>query len=59
MKYITGNVIAAGFPAVGLATMWRNDRTVLINRLNDDHKGMVKIYNLCAEADMQYNSEDM
>jgi hypothetical protein len=52
MKYITGNVIAAGFPAVGLATMWRNDRTVLINRLNDDHKGMVKIYNLCAEADM-------
>lgn len=39
--------------------MWRNKRHVLIDRLNRDHEGMCKIYNLCAEDDMQYSSSEV
>jgi hypothetical protein len=39
--------------------MWRNDRTVFVDRLNKTHEKMVKIYNLCAESSMAYESKDI
>merc|ERR1719469_469588 len=57
LTYITKRVIAAGFPASGVASMWRNKRSTLIKFLQEKHGNMVKIYNLCAEKDFKYNSE--
>ena len=56
LTYITGRIVAAGFPAQGLTAMYRNSRSGLVKFLEDKHHHMVKIYNLCAEASFEYTS---
>ena len=57
LTYITGRIIAAGFPANGITSMYRNSRTTLVDYLKSKHNEMVKIYNLCAEDGFSYTSE--
>lgn len=59
LTYITNRMIACGFPASGVDTLYRNKRSEIRDFLKNQHGTKVKIYNLCAEDKYVYNSKDM
>jgi len=59
MTYITKHIVAAGFPATGVQAFYRNKRSDLVAFLQSKHGNMIKIYNLCAEPEMSYTSEQV
>ena len=59
LTYITKRIIAAGFPAIGIESMWRNNREALLGFVKQNHGTMIKIYNLCGEEGYNYHSEQV
>ena len=44
-----------GVPAVGMAGYYRNPIDQVVRFLDTKHAGSYKVYNLCIEADHQYD----
>ena len=55
LSYVTGKLIAMGVPAVGMAGYYRNPIDQVVRFLDTKHAGSYKVYNLCIEADHQYD----
>ena len=49
LSYITDQIIAMGFPSVGLESCYRNRRDDVISFLDTNHPGQYMVINLCAE----------
>ncbi|EAR87674.3 PTEN tumor-suppressor protein C2 domain protein (macronuclear) [Tetrahymena thermophila SB210] len=56
LTYITSKIIAMGFPADKLESLYRNDRKEVKNFFKKQHQDSYKIYNLCSER--EYNKEE-
>lgn len=54
LTYITKNVAAMGFPAIGVEALYRNPRTEVKRLLDKQHKDHYKVYNLCVEPKWKY-----
>lgn len=51
LSYVTDNVIAMGWPSVGIEALYRNPVTQVRSFLEDRHSGHYRIWNLCVERD--------
>jgi phosphatidylinositol-3,4,5-trisphosphate 3-phosphatase/dual-specificity protein phosphatase PTEN len=49
LSYITGNIIAMGYPSEGAESVYRNKMSSVQSFLEDYHKRKYKVYNLCSE----------
>jgi phosphatidylinositol-3,4,5-trisphosphate 3-phosphatase/dual-specificity protein phosphatase PTEN len=49
LSYITKNIIAMGFPASSLESIYRNDMTDVKRFFEKRHQNKCKVYNLCRE----------
>ncbi len=49
LTYITGRIIAMGFPSVGREALYRNDMKEVVRFFETRHPGHYKVYNLCSE----------
>jgi len=58
LAYITPNVIAMGFPAVGMEAFYRNPRGEVLRFFNKKHKSAYKVYNMCSEPRRQYDAAE-
>ncbi|KAL0236026.1 hypothetical protein GEMRC1_002608 [Eukaryota sp. GEM-RC1] len=56
LTYITPQVIAMGFPCMGVKALYRNPYPQVKAFLDHYHKDRFKVYNLCAEAPFQYEA---
>ncbi|XP_043195996.1 phosphatidylinositol 3,4,5-trisphosphate 3-phosphatase and dual-specificity protein phosphatase PTEN-like isoform X2 [Amphibalanus amphitrite] len=54
LSYITDNIIAMGYPAKAIETLYRNDAKEVLEFLNKRHPQRYKLFNLCRER--QYDS---
>ena len=54
MTYITGRIIAMGFPSTNCETIYRNSLKDISNYFKIYHNNNVKIYNLCLEKERIY-----
>jgi phosphatidylinositol-3,4,5-trisphosphate 3-phosphatase/dual-specificity protein phosphatase PTEN len=55
LAYITKRVIAMGFPAQGLRSIYRNPLEQVLEFFKKNHGDMVKIYNLCDDRFIDIN----
>jgi phosphatidylinositol-3,4,5-trisphosphate 3-phosphatase/dual-specificity protein phosphatase PTEN len=55
LSYITDRIIAMGFPAQGVESLYRNSLAQVHQFLEERHGGNYKIYNLCREESRQYD----
>jgi phosphatidylinositol-3,4,5-trisphosphate 3-phosphatase and dual-specificity protein phosphatase PTEN len=51
LSYVSDNVIAMGWPSVGLEALYRNPVTQVRTFLENRHGGHYRIWNLCVERD--------
>ena len=49
MSYIVPNIIAMGFPSVGMEGVYRNHMNDVKRFFSEKHSDRVKVYNLCTE----------
>jgi len=56
LTYVTETIIAMGFPAEKLESIYRNSMVDVKGFFNSRHPSQYRIYNLCAEDKYQYNS---
>ena len=47
LSYITKRVIAMGYPGEGFYSLYRNDKSDVLNYFQKYHDSKVKIYNMC------------
>eukprot|EP00767_Chilomastix_cuspidata_P002866 gnl/Chilomastix_cuspidata/2995.p1 GENE.gnl/Chilomastix_cuspidata/2995~~gnl/Chilomastix_cuspidata/2995.p1 ORF type:complete len:331 (+),score=189.54 gnl/Chilomastix_cuspidata/2995:80-1072(+) len=57
LAYITPRIIAMGFPATGVESLYRNKYTEALKFLDEKHGGHYRVYNLCSEDSHQYPSD--
>eukprot|EP00736_Rhodelphis_marinus_P009318 Rmarinus@m.16281 len=56
LTYVTESIVAMAFPAKGIATLWRNRRSSVVEFFNSRHEGdNVKIYSFCKEPSYIYS----
>lgn len=55
LAYITDQIIAMGFPAVGWETWYRNSRSETLRFLTDRHAAQFLVVNSCVEPQRQYD----
>lgn len=58
LAYVTDRLIIMAFPAAGVATMWRNDRRVVRNFLDERHDDKWRVYNFCPRGENEYDDEE-
>ena len=56
LSYITPQIIAMGYPTEGVEAVYRNPLREVQRFFETYHEGKYKIYNLCCEAERQYDA---
>jgi phosphatidylinositol-3,4,5-trisphosphate 3-phosphatase/dual-specificity protein phosphatase PTEN len=59
LTYISDRIVAMGYPASGSEKIYRNDRDVVKQFLEQYHKNNYQIYNLCIERGYEESFFDM
>ncbi|KAN0065940.1 Telomerase protein component 1 [Thecaphora frezii] len=57
LVYVTDNIVIMGFPASGVASLYRNSRSSVRKFLDHRHEDMYRIYNFCPLTENSYDPE--
>ncbi|EPQ30962.1 uncharacterized protein PFL1_01151 [Pseudozyma flocculosa PF-1] len=57
LVYVTDNIIIMGFPASGVASLYRNSRSSVRKFLDHRHEDLYRIYNFCPRAENGYDAD--
>ncbi|PWN48289.1 hypothetical protein IE53DRAFT_319705 [Violaceomyces palustris] len=55
LVYVTDNIVIMGYPASGLASLYRNKRSDVRKFLNHRHEDRYRIYNFCPRTENVYD----
>jgi phosphatidylinositol-3,4,5-trisphosphate 3-phosphatase and dual-specificity protein phosphatase PTEN len=55
LAYISKRVIAMGYPASGIRSIYRNPLGQVLEFFRKQHKSKVKVYNLCDDSFINMN----
>lgn len=57
LSYISDQVIIMGFPAAGIASLYRNPRSAVLAFLERHHQRDWHIYNFCPVSENRYSQD--